>query len=159
MRNGYSRISCTEAAGTCRAASLYKASSYDRIDRQTADRKKLRIAVRRKREREVRRQMTILAAGIAIAIALIVFIVFGLRSNASSGQNTDFKYYTSVTLNTRDDFDSVVDRYCDLDHYKSREAYIRELCEINRFYSYPYELPDLRPGDSMIVTYYSEKFQ
>ena len=116
-------------------------------------------ASRAKRQRQLRRHCILLAAAAACIVLFICFLVFGIHSDASSSDSDrEFKYYTSVTVGSEQSFDDVIDQYYDADHYKSRNAYAEEVCDINGLYSYPASAELIRPGDHLIVAYYSPEF-
>lgn len=163
MKNGVSRVSYETAIGICQAQEQKTSAGIDRRagNRQSSSQiKYARRASYLRRKREVRIQVFILAFGLALGILFITFLMVGMKTQASpETEKTEYKYYTSVTVAWGDSFDSIVSRYYDRNHYRNRAAYEQELCEMNRFLSYPYEKPELHPGENIIVSYYSDKFR
>lgn len=95
----------------------------------------------------------ILAAA-AIAVIAITFTTAVLQSRASSTEDqTSYKYYKNVVVSSAYNMDDIIVDYADA-HYSSERAYIREVEQINHL-----DVDDVRPGDHLVIPYYSEDFR
>ncbi len=117
-----------------------------------------RLAAQKRRKKQLLRRLSILLflAGVGI---LLLFFRFGLRSNAS-GEDTasSYKYYTSVLVGIDDTMDTIAYEYMDDVHYTDKEAYLSEIRSINHIADHVDLESAVRPGDHLIVPYYSSTF-
>lgn len=157
MKNDVSRVPYDVAIGI---GQIQEKRFSAEIDHRIRNRKSARRESYLRRKKEVRKQILILAFGLTLGVLFLTFLLVGMKTQASSEkEKTEYKYYTSVTVAWGDSFDSIVSRYYDKDHYRNKAAYEQELCMMNRFMSYPYEKPELHPGENIIVSYYSDEFR
>ena len=98
-----------------------------------------------------------------IVLALIftgMLAGFRMMTRASNREiEHKYKYYTTVTVGYGEDLTDIVFRYCDSSEYENGDAYVREICEIN---SLPYSrdsVPEIRPGTSIVIPYYSTELK
>lgn len=122
---------------------------YEMTDRELrAYKRKLR------RQRQQRRR----TASIILAVSLIVLCVVSYHSltlNAKdSSENISLKYYTGVIVKSGDSIWTLADQYIDYSQYRDKEAYIEEVCSINRLE----EPAATRAGQRLIFPYYSDEF-
>lgn len=125
---------------------------YDMTDRELrAYRRKLR------RQREQRKKLFSAAVSFAAVLLLVIVCVcsyHGITSKASDNAPVSYKYYTDVIVKGGDSLWTIADRYIDYDQYRSKQAYIDEVCCINSLY----DESEIRPGQRLIVPYYSTEF-
>ncbi|MCI2048486.1 MAG: hypothetical protein LKJ76_02060 [Lachnospiraceae bacterium] len=123
------------------------------------DRNRLRRE-RRRREAQIRRHVALLGFAAAVIISLSVFLASGIRSNAAgTDTDTEYKYYTSVTIAYGENVYDVAERYYSADHYDSMKEYLREVADINGMPGTGSEDMEVRPGNSLIVPYYSDIYK
>ena len=117
------------------------------------------LEARERRTAEIRKNTLIAAAcGIFFVIAFL-FIIFGLKADASSEETmTGFKYYDSVMIGYGEDLETVAARYMDEEHYDSMSDYLDEVCSINHIARVGEITADVCPGNYIIVPYYSDIF-
>ncbi len=135
--------------------------AYSRM--QTTDRELIRYARRQaakeQRRRQLRRRISILLF-LAGAGILLLFFRFGLRSSASEEDaSSSYKYYTSVLVGIDDTMDTIAYEYMDDIHYTDKDAYLSEVRYINHIADYVDLDASVRPGDYLIVPYYSSDFR
>ncbi|WP_130838730.1 hypothetical protein [Lachnoclostridium sp. Marseille-P6806] len=121
---------------------------------ERAEREEKRKEKRCRRVRQLRRRTVLVTAGMTVLFAGVLFMLFATRAEASDRSRTDQKYYTSVTVAYGEGMTELVDRYYSPEHYGSREEYAEEVCFINHL-GRGGEENVLRPGDHVIVPYYS----
>ena len=78
-----------------------------------------------------------------------------LTSKANENETLPLKYYTGVIVKSGDTLWTIADNYIDYEQYRSKQAYIDEVCSINNLY----EESDIHPGQRLIVPYFSEEFK
>lgn len=117
-----------------------------------------RLAAQKRRRRQLICRISILLV-VAIAGILLLFFRFSLRSSASEDHTpSSYKYYTSVLVGIDDTMDTIACEYMDDVHYADREAYLAEVRSINHIADYVDLESSVRPGDYLIVPYYSSTF-
>lgn len=122
---------------------------YEMTDRELRSYKhKLR------RRREQRRRVV----SVLMAFCLIALCVISYRSLTSSASDdageVSLKYYTGVTIESGDNLWKIADDYIDYARYKNKEAYIKEVCSINRLT----DSSEIYAGQRLIVPYYSVEY-
>ncbi|MBR1770419.1 MAG: LysM peptidoglycan-binding domain-containing protein [Lachnospiraceae bacterium] len=108
---------------------------------------------KRRRQRAQRRRAVLLA----MMLCVVVFGVVGYCSTvarAGGEGEASYKYYTGVIVKSGDSLWSMSDSFIDDTHYRSKEAYVAEVCSINQLY----DASDIRPGQRIIFPYYSGEF-
>ena len=135
-----------------RRSAEYGNSIYEMTDRELrAHRRYLR------RKREQRRRMRSIALSIAVILTLVGVCVCsyrGISSKASDDSQVAYKYYTDVIVKGGDSLWTIADRQIDYEQYRSKQAYIDEVCCINSLY----DGSEIRPGQRLIVPYYSTEY-
>lgn len=113
------------------------------------DKRAYRRELRRRRERRRKIFNVTMAVVVAICLVLIGSLAYGsIHSEANSG----LKYFDTVTISYGDTLWELSDQYIDYDHYKDKNAYIREVCRINHIYE-----DKLVPGEILFFPYYSSE--
>lgn len=135
--------------------------AYSRM--QTTDRELIRyarrLAAKKRRKRQLICRLSILVI-LAIAGIMLLFLRFSLRSTASEENAAySYKYYTSVLVGIDDSMDTIAREYMDDVHYADKEAYLSEVRSINHIADYVDLESTVRPGDYLIVPYYSSTFR
>ena len=116
-----------------------------------SDREKRAYRRELRRRRERRRKIFNVAMAVVVAICLVLIgsLAYGsIHSEANSG----LKYFDTVTISYGDTLWELSDQYIDYDHYKDKNAYIREVCRINHIYE-----DKLVPGEILFFPYYSSE--
>jgi nucleoid-associated protein YgaU len=106
-----------------------------------------------RRQREMRKRVLMFVATFCLVL-ISAFSYSSIKSNAGSGNDMKFKYYTAVTVQSGDTLWSIADDYIDYSEYKSKAAYIAEVKSINRLD----DTADIRSGQKLTVPYYSGEF-
>lgn len=111
----------------------------------------------RRRQLKLRIMWMLLAAAVSVTAVLLSA---GFRSLAAdSDMEVRYKYFTSIDVPYGDTFDTIADRYYDEDSYPDEEAFKDEIRRINRLGSRQEAESKVRPGDSLIIPYYSAEFK
>ena len=106
-----------------------------------------------RRQREQRRK--VMMAAIAALIVITGFISYrSITTKASENVPVAYKYYTDVIVKGGETLWNISDHYIDYTQYKSKQAYIEEVCCINSLY----DASDIRAGQRLVVPYYSTEF-
>lgn len=109
-----------------------------------------------RREKEYRKQITILSF---IAIILLSTLVFGfttIRSNAESEEyKVEYKYYKNVVVGYGDSLWTIAQDNISYDHYEEIDDYITEVMNINHISN----KNDVTGGTIITIPYYSEDFK
>lgn len=109
-----------------------------------------------KRQKIVRRQFTLLFAFLTLIIFISIFIGTTLLSDAQSDDFVpEFKYYKSVTVHTGDNIWSIASDYYSPEHYDNMNAYVFEICNLNRIS----KSDNIKSGENLIIPYYSTEFK
>ena len=109
-----------------------------------------------KRQKIVRRQFTLLFAFLTLIIFISIFIGTTLLSDAQSDDFVpEFKYYKSVTVHTGDNIWSIASDYYSPEHYDNMNAYVFEICNLNRIN----KSDNIKSGENLIIPYYSTEFK
>jgi nucleoid-associated protein YgaU len=106
-----------------------------------------------RRQQDMRKRAMILVVTFCLVL-ISAFSYSSIKSNAGSGDDMKFKYYTTVTVQSGDTLWSIADDYIDYSEYKNKEAYISEVKSINRMD----DTADIRSGQKITVPYYSNEF-
>ncbi|MCF0130154.1 MAG: LysM peptidoglycan-binding domain-containing protein [Pseudobutyrivibrio sp.] len=101
-----------------------------------------------KAELIVRRRKLILF--LVIITILFAFILSFKSQVTASNSREEFKYYTSIQIQSGDSLWSIADTYISTDH-NNREEYIREVRQINHIGEYE----DIHAGEYLVIPYYS----
>ncbi len=122
---------------------------YDMSDRE------LRIYKRRlRKQREFRRKCMIFLMSVCMIIVCSISY-HAIQSSANTGsEKLNFKYYTSITVESGDTLWDIADKYIDYNEYRDKNEYIKEVRSINHL-SYNC---DIQYGQILIVPYYSTQF-
>lgn len=115
----------------------------------------LSIRNKKRRERQVRRNIIILITLITLSLTLTLSIFFGsFLSNAqNSTDDITYKYYQSIVIEPGDTIWSIADKHAD-SHYRDLDEYIQEVIHIN----YLEDDCTLNVGEYIIIPYYSSDF-
>ena len=109
-----------------------------------------------KRQKIVRRQFTLLFAFLTLILFISIFIGTTLMSDAQSDDFVpEFKYYKSVTVHTGDNIWSIASDYYSSEHYDNMNAYVFEICNLNRIN----KSDNIKSGENLIIPYYSTEFK
>ena len=100
-----------------------------------------------------KRVMTILATVCLVLIASISYHAINSSANTKDSL-VEYKYYTNITVGYGESLWDISDDYIDYNHYKDKNAYIKEVCSINHLS----DDADILAGQGLIVPYYSEVF-
>lgn len=121
----------------------------DRPYEELNDRQKRLYRRELRRRRERRRKITHTAVAILATICLVLIgsIAYG---SIQTKANSALKYFDTVQVTYGDTLWELSDRYIDYDYYKSKKAYIQEVCRINKIYG-----DNLVPGEVLFFPYYS----
>lgn len=109
-----------------------------------------RAGQNRHRRAVVRDERIVLGATLVLAVVLVIgfFLTGSIRTEAAPSE-IQSKYYTSIRIEQGDTLWGIADRYM-TDEYKDREAYIREVCEMNRISE-----DEIHAGQYLTVPYYA----
>lgn len=111
-----------------------------------------------KRELRRQRQQRRRIASLLLAVCLIAICVVSFHSltlSAKNGTETlSLKYYTGVTVKSGESLWTLADQYIDYEQYSNKDAYIKEVCSINRLD----DASAIRAGQRLIFPYYSDEF-
>ena len=106
-----------------------------------------------RRERELRRHI-LLFVTTSIIIVVLSVTAGSIISRAQDQDNeTYYKYYTSIEIQSGDTLWDLADTFAD-ERFMSRQDFINEVCSTNHLLS-----SDIRQGDYLIVPYYSSEFK
>ena len=116
------------------------------------DRYRRAALAKRRRERAARRRLVILGVMTSVIIFMAIILSFSFSSDASSKNNEQYKYYTSVSVNVGDSVWTIAEEYMDDLHYRSTKEFVNDIARINKI------SPDtmLKAGTNLIVPYYSD---
>lgn len=108
---------------------------------------------RRRRQRQVRKNIYMLALSIIPIILLSVFVISISTQASDLEQHTKYKYYKSIEISKGDTLWSIANENIDTDHYKSVQEYVNEIKEMNSMKS-----DHIISGSCLIIPYYSSDF-
>ena len=132
------------------AASLYNDPRYFSKSEIRIRNNKIR------RNRIVRRQYALLMFAVSVIVFAIFFNMATFISDAKSNTyKPEYKYYKSVTVNSGDSLWTIANEFYSEDHYKNKDSYITEICNINEIA----DSSDIKAGESLIVPYFSTEFR
>lgn len=106
---------------------------------------------------EVRNMVRRQKLSIVLVVAFIVFIIlFSHYSSISAAQDENYvpkcKYYKVLTVHAGDNLTGIASKYYDSDEYDKFEAYISEICSINKLS----DANVIKAGENIIVPYYAD---
>lgn len=107
-----------------------------------------------RRQREIQKHITIFA--ITSFLIILLAILFGsILSKAQSKESneTSYKYYTSILIESGDTLWSIANEYMD-EQYYSEKSYINEVININFLQD-----DGVTAGQHIIIPYYSNEFK
>ncbi len=116
------------------------------------DRYRRTALAKRRRERMMKRRLIALGVMASVIIFMAIILTFSFSSDASNMNNEEYKYYTSVSVETGDSVWTIAEEYMDDLHYRSTKEFVNEIASINRI------SPDslLKSGTNLIIPYYSD---
>ncbi len=111
-----------------------------------------------------RRQLKLRITYLLITMFLVMSSVLLFTCFRSFAQETDhivrYKYYTSITVPYGCTLEEIAAVHYQVEDYPDINAYMQEICLINRLNSYNAAGNyDVRPGDNIIIPYYSTDFK
>lgn len=115
------------------------------------ERRRCERARRLRRERRIKCRN---AVGMLLAVAGMVLICTLSYGSIESRANSEFKYYTSVTVEAGDTLWEIADGYINYEYYKTKDSYISEVRSINHLD----EACSVMAGQTLILPYYSSEF-
>ncbi len=105
---------------------------------------------RQEERRRIRRNRRIAAAVLLIGVFILGLICGGRMVNASKPEQNTYKYYKEVRVDRGETLWDIANDYI-TDEYRSTEAYIEEVCEINAISG-----TEIYYGQHLMVPYYSK---
>lgn len=127
---------------------------YDVYTVEERRQREMRIRRNLMRQRKQRMKKLISVAGFALATLAVVLILTFTFGGFKSNANDSFKYFTYVEVQGGDTLWDMADRYMDTDHYKNKNEYIREICQMNHLE----DENDIVSGNKLIFPYYTDEF-
>lgn len=109
---------------------------------------------RRRREQQIRRNILLLAASVAVAVFLSVLFLSFSSEAVDREHQPSYKYYKSIELSSGDTLWSIANEYMDPEHYKSTGEYIDEVMRMNSLTS-----DKITSGSYIIIPYYSSEYR
>lgn len=106
-----------------------------------------------RRRREIKRRLVLFAATVFLTFICAVSY-HSIKSSANSGDGMNFKYYTTITVQSGETLWSIADDYIDYSQYKNKNAYISEVMSINHIA----DASGIISGQKLTVPYYSSEF-
>ena len=110
------------------------------------------------RRKQYRRQKNLMILISSLCLALALAILFGSflsEAEVKEPEVTYYKYYANVEIQPGDTIWELADDYMDEQHYESREAYIREVQELNSLA----DTDSIVSGQYLILPYYSTEYK
>lgn len=108
-------------------------------------------ANRIRRQRQLRRNITLFSFAVIIVIFISIFMGTMLSAQAETKEPV-YKYYTSIVVEYGDTMWSIADAYTEGSE-QSIQAYIDEVISINHL-----DDENIHAGQSIVVPYYSKEF-
>lgn len=129
----------------------------DRAGTSAVVRKKSRAAARRRARaaaaaRFRRKALMVLAV---MMVMLISCFLLGLKAKPKDEGPQKAKFFTTLTVEYGQTMDDIVEKYCDVDHYKNADAYVSEILKINHIALKTGQKMTVRPGDQLVIPYYA----
>lgn len=106
-----------------------------------------------RRRRAFKRKLALVAITFCLIITCAISY-HSIKSSATSGDDMNFKYYTSITVQNGETLWGIADDYIDYSQYKNKNAYISEVMSINQLD----DASDIISGQKLTVPYYSSEF-
>lgn len=110
------------------------------------------MSERRQRQaerRRIRRNRRIAAVAVLVCVFILGLICGGRMVNASKPEQNTHKYYKEVRVDRGETLWDIANDYM-TDEYRSTEAYIEEVCEINSISG-----TEIYYGQRLMIPYYS----
>ena len=109
-----------------------------------------------RREREYRKQVTLLTLALVLLLSVVVFGVTAIHSNAeNSDYKVEYKYYKSVVVGYGDSLWNIAQDNISYDHYDNVDEYISEVMNINHIS----DQNTITSGCTLTVPYYSDTYK
>lgn len=100
--------------------------------------------------------LPVLAGVVCLVLILLLHVV---HTQASSDQHINkFKYYTNVMISSEMSLQDYAEEYADPQYYKSDDAYISEVVDINHLQTLDGEVSGVTPGTYLVIPYYCTEF-
>lgn len=132
------------------AASLYHDPRYFNKSEERIRLNKIR------REREYRKQVTLLTLALVLLLSVVVFGVTAIHSNAeNSDYKVEYKYYKNVVVGYGDSLWNIAQDNISYDHYDNVDEYISEVMNINHIS----DQNTITSGCTLTVPYYSDTYK
>lgn len=112
-----------------------------------------KIAKRRQRQIEVRRNILFLTVSMVMAVLASVLIISFSAQASDKSHPASYKYYTSIQIEQGDTLWSIANENMDPAHYKSAAEYINEIKIMNSLTS-----DKIVAGNYLIIPYYSTEY-
>lgn len=112
-----------------------------------------KIAKRRQRQIEVRRNIVFLTVSMAVVILASVLIISFSAQASDKSRPASYKYYTSIQIEQGDTLWSIANENMDPAHYESAAAYVNEIKIMNSLTS-----DKIVAGNYLIIPYYSTEY-
>ena len=124
-------------------------SIYEMSDRE------LKVYRRNLKLRRERRHKLFLSAITLVATICVILVCALSHSSFKANANSDFKYYTGITVSAEETLWDIAEEYIDYEHYEDKSSYIAEVRNINH-------LDDncgVFAGQLLIIPYYADEFK
>lgn len=115
--------------------------------------RKLFHIIKRKNNRILR---FVLVASAAMIMVITLFMINTNKATAKTinGSANEYKYFTSITIEPGDTLWNIASNYCNSNDNGSINAYIDEVCNINRI-----DKDTIKVGQKIIIPYYSDELK
>ena len=100
------------------------------------------------------RRKIVFGVGLTLCLIILLTITFGGFLSKAKDKKEDvtyYKYYTNIEIQPGDTLWDLADEY--LEHYKSKEAYIQEVSQLNSIRN-----GKIISGQNLIMPYYSTEY-
>ena len=124
-------------------------SIYEMNDRE------LKVYRRNLKLRRERRHKLFVSAITLVATICVILVCALSHSSFKANASSDFKYFTSITVETDETLWDIAEEYIDFEHYENTDSYIAEVKSINH-------LDDnslIFAGQMLIIPYYADEFK
>ena len=117
--------------------------------------RELRCFKRRLKKQRILRRRFAVCLFLAAFVFISLFTYQSFKASAKSKDaETNYKYYTCITVAYGDTAWEIADSYIDYNEYKNKDAYLSELRSINHLDADFH----LEAGQKLIVPYYSNEY-
>lgn len=139
------------------SAAAVRTVRAERAGTSAGVRKRSRAAARRRARaaaaaRFRRKALMVLAV---MMVMLVSCFLLGLKAKPKDLGPQKTKFFTTLTVEYGQTMDDIVEKYCDVDHYKNADAYISEILKINHIALKTGQEMSVRPGDQLVIPYYA----